>query len=671
MVQTRRQSGKLPPPRYPAAAATSESGEEDGDDEDGVSSELTELENNVEAKDVLPARKRAKTNGTPTSTSTSVTTAATAVRKKRVGGLSMLPHAPLDILFEIFGHLTLKDLLSLSRTNKLLRKTLLSRSSLGVWKNTRLVAEVPDGPEEMSEPAWAELLFGTTCQNCGEKCVTTVDFAIRRRCCSDCRKEHIVCAGLFERKFPNLNPVIMKLIPFASIGGWAQGYSPSSRFFWDADVYTMSRQLIPYRNTVHMITPGAEAPLDTFKEDRKAEVIRVIEQAGKYEVWAEAWASEAGKKRISDIVARLLALGWHQRDVDRIQFDLQREPNNNKELTDRGFAMMKSRLETTLATYKSKRIERETIALRGARTTMVPSTYYDFKGSLPPKSWALLPRLLDFQSVEAVRVWLEVEDGVEDGKDVLEREEVERLCGGWKEERRAGIEALIQEDCESLRTASTDSEPSQIITDRVIPVFVCSSRGCTNDSESPNPPSETRSSTLVGIESAVVHSCRGRVDDRDVEPGELKFCRRGGEGFASVLKVVGLDIKAGEHVVEEMDRVDARFVCERCAPVEQYGVLGKFIMTWRQCVDHYIEYDDVCHGTPSWQLLDMKQRTRVVDQQRDPARKAHRWLCGLCQFSLKQDTTHRAIRRHYRQLHALENVPGPIKGKDIFYNPSL
>jgi hypothetical protein len=65
---------------------------------------------------------------------------------------------------------------------------------------------VPEPPEDMSEPSWAQLLFGpAVCsvsnqssflyqsdsglQQCSTKNIHRVDFALRRRLCIVCRKK--------------------------------------------------------------------------------------------------------------------------------------------------------------------------------------------------------------------------------------------------------------------------------------------------------------------------------------------------------------------------------------------------------------------------------------------------------------------------------------------------
>jgi hypothetical protein len=55
------------------------------------------------------------------------------------------------------------DLLNLARTSKALRQVLMSRKSISIWIAARRAAGatmVPEPPEDMSEPSWAQLLFG-------------------------------------------------------------------------------------------------------------------------------------------------------------------------------------------------------------------------------------------------------------------------------------------------------------------------------------------------------------------------------------------------------------------------------------------------------------------------------------------------------------------------------
>ncbi|KAG6850403.1 hypothetical protein H0H93_013628 [Arthromyces matolae] len=88
------------------------------------------------------------------------------VRGRR-GQLETVFQLPLDVLFEIFAQLTPLDLLNLSRTSKSLRDILMRRSSQYMWKSARAQVEgLPDCPNDMSEPAYANLVFYPYCQVC-------------------------------------------------------------------------------------------------------------------------------------------------------------------------------------------------------------------------------------------------------------------------------------------------------------------------------------------------------------------------------------------------------------------------------------------------------------------------------------------------------------------------
>ncbi|KAG6913438.1 hypothetical protein DXG01_006821 [Tephrocybe rancida] len=86
------------------------------------------------------------------------------VVRGRRGQLEQMSQLPLDILFEIFGQLDPMDILNLTRTSKALRNMLMQRSATYVWKNARShIPGLPDCPNDMSEPEYANLVFYPYC----------------------------------------------------------------------------------------------------------------------------------------------------------------------------------------------------------------------------------------------------------------------------------------------------------------------------------------------------------------------------------------------------------------------------------------------------------------------------------------------------------------------------
>ena len=74
-----------------------------------------------------------------------------------------VPIYPERASAQIFAELGPMDLVHLARTSKALRQVLMSRKSMSVWivaRRNATITKAPEPPEDMSEPAWALLLFG-------------------------------------------------------------------------------------------------------------------------------------------------------------------------------------------------------------------------------------------------------------------------------------------------------------------------------------------------------------------------------------------------------------------------------------------------------------------------------------------------------------------------------
>ncbi|KAJ7689443.1 hypothetical protein B0H17DRAFT_937418, partial [Mycena rosella] len=85
------------------------------------------------------------------------------------GLLGSLKEFPLDVLFEIFGHLNPMDLLNLARPTKEIRGILMVRSAGKFFPSSciiikSLVDSRPSSlPFDMNEPQYANLAFGVHC----------------------------------------------------------------------------------------------------------------------------------------------------------------------------------------------------------------------------------------------------------------------------------------------------------------------------------------------------------------------------------------------------------------------------------------------------------------------------------------------------------------------------
>lgn len=129
----------------------------------------------------LKASSSKRQKATKAKTSKGATSTAAAKPTRRRKDLSLLPTVPLDVLYEVRGNfpttstqlrplpqilrqLGPKDLLSLARTNKLWRKTVVNPETVFLWRDARGAYDAPEPPEGFTEEGWATLLFETACQ---------------------------------------------------------------------------------------------------------------------------------------------------------------------------------------------------------------------------------------------------------------------------------------------------------------------------------------------------------------------------------------------------------------------------------------------------------------------------------------------------------------------------
>ncbi|KAL5490579.1 hypothetical protein ACEPAI_5412 [Sanghuangporus weigelae] len=106
-----------------------------------------------------PASKRQKTQSGKDGVDSSKAVPKPRKNAKR-GRLSLLLQMPADVFHEIARNLSPEDILNLARSTKSWPKLLMSRDSKPVWRAARENVGLPECPEDLSEPQYADLVFG-------------------------------------------------------------------------------------------------------------------------------------------------------------------------------------------------------------------------------------------------------------------------------------------------------------------------------------------------------------------------------------------------------------------------------------------------------------------------------------------------------------------------------
>ncbi|KAG6906315.1 hypothetical protein DXG01_014501 [Tephrocybe rancida] len=458
------------------AMGTSDSdGSDVSDDEEPESDWERRGEKGKSKSKVQSAAKRRKVAGNANSSTTKTTK---ITRRKK--DISLLLTMPLDVIFAVFLELELRDLVMLTRTSKLLRETLVARNALSVWKSIREEREVPEPPQDFSEPRWASLLFGGSwCQCCGAPNIQTIDFYLRRRLCTKCKKQNYVVESKFTGLFPGQDKALLDLIPHTNTGGWAHGHASKSRFYWKADIEDLISQwtVLKLKNTA-----DAEKKLEEFRKEKKEFVAGVLEDAVSYLTWSRRSSLERDddsrerrKHRAAAIRQKFLDMGYSANDILYIMN--RRSVDSPNELTDRGWARIRGGLEKTLIDERDRRIEQE-------RQRRISRRLDTFKKILDTHTLTLLPPMwLQYPHWREVAAFPVFDDVLSASDDVIVDEEsfqpaiaqLPGLVATWLEDRKAKLSQLASAHALTPHPTTTDA------VNLATSVFKCGNSSCVND----------------------------------------------------------------------------------------------------------------------------------------------------------------------------------------------
>ncbi|KAH7924491.1 hypothetical protein BV22DRAFT_1035091 [Leucogyrophana mollusca] len=302
---------------------------------------------------------------------------------------------PMDILFEIFGHLRPIDLLHLARTTKEFRRVLLHRSAMSVWRSAREnVPGLPDCPSFMSEPHFANLAFDTHCHECLSPHIRSVDWRIGRRICMKCAK---VC---MIEEYPGTDP-LYALVP--------SKYSKRGRPSYYAKEVSLVQN--------HLATLTTPADREAYIKERGEYVKELGKYASLLETWARTQArdrsdqlDEARRDRKEAIIEKLTTLGWGY-EIEQIPYrddlshhKLVKQPTR---LTERIWKNIKDEMVKYMEQMKTQRLDRERKALIIARKKAAVSVLRAYKlAHLPLPD--IMPEPVDFCSFPEVTAIVEL-----------------------------------------------------------------------------------------------------------------------------------------------------------------------------------------------------------------------------------------------------------------------
>ncbi|KAI9430798.1 hypothetical protein H4582DRAFT_2013977 [Lactarius indigo] len=589
------------------------------------------------------------------------------------GRLQNMLSLPLDVLFGIFSELLPMDLLNLARTSNALRQVLMSRKSTSIWIAARRNAGatvVPEPPDDMSEPAWAQLLFGpAVCSQCSARNIHRVDFALRRRLCTVCRKRNLVFSIKFRSQCPDLKESIMDLLPYTKIGGWAHGHASHSRFYWKPDLYEMGKRVTELEQDVSDGKPGAQKRLKSFRAERILLVDSIVQGSIEFEKWAELEAEaqihETQKRRTQRQEAlrnRILMQGYEDADIEFIGMHNIPGWNVDKALTNDVWKRIKSKVETTLSAARDNRL----LAARRKRESELKNTaeqyYSDLLRQVLPLQRLYLPALSQISQLSCFRDLIDPDREVQPAEWEHAATQLPLSLSEWMSEQRERYTSL-------LPGQSAQAKPMEITL--------------------------LSSPSIDRWRHGAMHNFAGQLDlatsvfrhpinhmvliGRDAchawkVKGELEYSARGAEAVYALLQELRLNPASA--TASTLDQLDKRFICRSCSD----GVAWR---SWRSCVAHFIAETD--HVYPQWQVVGpgttaptplMRERSGNVPHY--PFRSLS-WLCNHCSdylapqlpFRFGSCMTPGDKRGAIHHVKTVHNVDDPMVDMDLFLYPEF
>ncbi|KAF5340479.1 hypothetical protein D9758_014551 [Tetrapyrgos nigripes] len=418
--------------------------------------------------------------------------------------LSLLPSLPLDLLFEIFGHLMPLDVLHLARTNKDLRRAhaayfvlaVLHKSATTIWKTAfDNVLGLPRCPNDMTHPAWASLVFESTCQNCQAQNVRTVDWYLQSSPVLSTYLPssylpvflHVCLSSAISASFLRLlNP--SRIFRFLSLVMEEKDQKKIELEKGAMELSKLVQSCVPFSEWFrekgnlnnYCLQSVKDKVLEEFKkcpkesverlaEERKAQLKERFEHAKLCNAWYESQKNNRAKelegirkKREEAIERKLIGMGY-EAELDFLQttlytrmhlpdfplFDEHPLVRHPKPLTERNWENIRPKLQEYMALVRTERLKDERSKVLWNRRSTIMDVWHSLRdGTGSPSTFGLgfspgefLPNTIDIWLWPPMKAIIEQPNSVivsditfkEDYPDVVDK--LPGFVKSWQEEK--------------------------------------------------------------------------------------------------------------------------------------------------------------------------------------------------------------------------------------------
>ncbi|QRV87478.1 asparaginyl-tRNA synthetase [Ceratobasidium sp. AG-Ba] len=242
------------------------------------------------------------------------------------GGIGAFVNIPIDVLKEvphIASYLHPKDILMLARASKTVRKILMQRSAIHMWRSAERNIELlpPCPPFRINEAQYAALMFTNECSRCGVSVMRGMDEYLGVRLCNACRKTSLVDCS-------NVSPEVQRYVPMSACKSTHLMFlhninNPLFPVIKKGSVYALQEDVERVERGITQFSQcGSRSAYKRWKTVNKYEYnlwMKHVSSLLRYMVHAERCREdeiESRKQaRRDEVVSRLQHHGWKLRDT--------------------------------------------------------------------------------------------------------------------------------------------------------------------------------------------------------------------------------------------------------------------------------------------------------------------------------------------------------------------
>ncbi|KAI0089590.1 hypothetical protein BDY19DRAFT_943117 [Irpex rosettiformis] len=601
---------------------------------------------------------------TSVETTTSVDGIVKAARLKltsrRRGKLHQILDMPLDVIMEICLSLQTKDILHLSRLSKAFRALFTSRTTQFIWRAARHnVPGLPPLPNDLTELAYANLLFDPHCHKCLIKNCSSVYWGCRVRLCKKCYDKLAICSDYYGCKFYHLFDATTKKLL-------------KDHHLVDASVPLLCQlpdgtkvQYIPLLDSFVLAWKATpEADRKKFFEESQRSTSAIDKTVPALIEWHDSFKSARANELVDIRKARQTAIIQHLKDDDwgpeleymvdstfEWEFNNLPEVRKTQELTPRIWKNIQPRIVELMAKIRPHRLHRDHIRALYDRLTATAKVLKENLAESHDYELALRELVLCSRRFYDIISQGDSEFNAEGLRSTLEALALRHI---EKRERKAkqALATLIREETGLKESAdpfslAIGSHFSCNDCHRVFTYRNAIRHNCLTSSQNrPDKQKWMSDAYLSAARDWLASHTRYRA------PWSAEIYRHQFKKIAKVIELCGFDLNTA--TIEDLDKdVNLRIICTN------HLRRGKYIpiMNWKTAA-YQPRHSGCDDENPSFEIASEEYKAAVKNSEIEHFSKPHRleaakYCCARCSVKFLERQSKEAVFAHLKEEHGV------------------